>query len=262
MSDARPEGAIAKHASSCWRWLWLIVKTVLIVLLLLVVLAGAAELLEPPFRLLFGWLFHLRSVLPAISWSMETLLCSLGALLLGVAGLHLLMPRLTGRGWPFRWSLAWCGLLTLLFATSIAAVGIVHQTGWLFRAPWFEDRTRSYIHGSISNAKQVILVCKQHASQNNGMWPDSLETLTSSDLLHTEKLFFSQVNRQVPPAPWIYLGAGLKDADDDATPVLISQQTAPDGPMVVGFLDGSAKYLAKPEEIQKIIEHLQQAAPR
>lgn len=256
MSDPVMDAIIARYAPPRFRWLRIIGRTVVITLVLLIVLAGAIELLEPPFRLLFGWLFHLRNVLPALSWSLETVLCSLGALLLGVTGLHLLMPKLTGKPWPMRWSVAWCGLLTLLFATSIAAVGIVHQTGWLFRAPWFEDRSRSVAVSSISNAKQVVIACKIHAEENNGRWPDSLEALVQSGVVDTEKIFFSQVTRKQPPAPWIYLGAGVSETDDSSTVVLISSQTSPEAPMVVARLDGSAEYIAKTSELQKILDQL------
>jgi hypothetical protein len=251
------DAIIARHAPPRFRWLRLIGRTVVIVLLVLILLAGAGELLEPPFRLLFGWLFHLRNVLPALSWSLETILCSLGALLLGVSGLHLLMPRLFGRAWPLRWSVAWCGLLTLLFATSIAAVGIVHQTGWLFRVTWFEYPFSTHVQGSILNAHQVILLCKGFAKEHEGRWPDSLDELIQPGGLMTERLFFSQVNRRIAPEPWVYLGAGRRDDDDPSTPILISPQATPESPIVVGWLNGSTDYIAKPQEIQKIMERLQ-----
>lgn len=258
MSDPVMDAIIARHAPPRFRWLKIIGRTVVITLVLLIVLAGAIELLEPPFRLLFGWLFHLRNVLPALSWSLEPILCSIGALLLGVTGLHFLMPKLTGKPWPMRWSVAWCGLLTLLFATSIAAVGIVHQTGWLFRAPWFEYRLSSAVRGSILDAHQVLLLCKSFAKEHEGRWPDSLDELTQSGGLMTERLFFSQANPQVSPEPWLYLGAGLKDEDDKSIAVLISPQATPDSPIIVGWLDGSSDYITKPQEIQKLMDRLQQ----
>lgn len=261
MSDPEMDAIIAKHAPPRFRWLRLILKTVLFFFALLILLSGAFELFEAPFRLLFGWLFHLRNVLPALSWSLEAILCSLGALLLGVAGLHLLMPKLTGRTWPLRWSVAWCGLLTLLFATSIAAVGIVHQTGWLFRVTWFEYTFTSSVQGSILNAHQVILLCKSFAKEHEGRWPDSLDELIQPGGLMTEEFFFSQVNRQIAPEPWVYLGAGRKDENDPSIPILISPQATPESPIVVGWLNGSTNYIAKPKEIQKIMERIQKPSP-
>jgi hypothetical protein len=256
MSNPEMDSIVAKHTPPRFRWLRLIGRTVVIVVLLLILLAGAFELLEAPFRLLFGWLFHLRNVLPALSWSLESILCSLGALLLGVAGLHLLMPKLTGRAWPLRWSIAWCGLLTLLFATSVAAVGIVHQTGWLFRAPWFETKFFSAMR-SVNHARQVIMSCHQYAAKHHGSFPSGLHKLGSDGIVEDTRIYFGRPDRNMPEEAWVYLAAGLKTTDDHALPALLSPSINPAHERIIGRLDGSAE-LVDEAEVEKALKLLQQ----
>ncbi|MFO1439123.1 MAG: hypothetical protein U1F81_12475 [Verrucomicrobiaceae bacterium] len=256
MSDPEMDAIIAKHAPPRFRWLRLIGRTVVIVVLLLILLAGAFELLEAPFRLVLGWLFHLRNVLPALSWSLESILCSLGALLLGVVGLHLLMPKLTGRAWPLRWSVAWCGLLTLLFATSVAAVGIVHQTGWLFRAPWFETKFFSAMR-SVNNARQVILSCHQYAAKHHESFPSGLHELGTEKIVADTRIYFGHPDRKMPEEAWVYLAAGLKATDNPALPVLLSPSTSPAHQRIIGRLDGSTE-LVDEAEVEKALKLLQQ----
>ena len=250
------DAIVARHAPPGFRWLRLIGRTVVIVLLLLILLAGAGELLEPPFRLFFGWLFHLRNVLPALSWSLETILCSLGALLLGVAGLHLLMPKLTGKPWPMRWSVAWCGLLTLLFATSVAAVGIVHQAGWLFRAPWFETRYFAAVQ-AVNSARQVIIGCHQFAAKHHESFPSGLDELGSEGIVADTQIYFGRPHRNMPEDTWVYLGAGLQTTDDHTRPVLISPSISPSHERILGRLNGSAE-LVDESEVQQALERLRQ----
>ncbi len=256
MSDPVMDAIIARHAPPRFRWLKIIGRTVVITLVLFIVLAGAIELLEPPFRLLFGWLFHLRNVLPALSWSLETILCSIGALLLGVTGLHVLMPQLTGKPWPMRWSVAWCGLLTLLFATSIAAVGIVHQTGWLLRAPWFETRYFAAMQ-AVNNARQVIVSCHQFAAKHHECFPSSFDELGSDGIVADTRIYFGRPDRNMPEETWVYLGAGLTTTDDHTLPVLISPSISPSHQRILGRLDGSTE-LVDESEVQLALERLRQ----
>ncbi|MDP1586286.1 MAG: hypothetical protein Q8M07_00960, partial [Prosthecobacter sp.] len=109
---------------------WRLVKWALRVFLVLFLASFllAAGLLEVPFRLLLGWAPYLAHVVPQTQVNVELLLCSLGALALGMIGLQWLMSRLrTPLRWSWRWTLACCAMLVVMFSTSIAAVGIVHQ---------------------------------------------------------------------------------------------------------------------------------------
>jgi hypothetical protein len=108
--------------------IWRLVKWVLIVFLVLflVLFVLGVGLLEVPFHLLLGWVPYLANVVPQTQVNVELLLCSLGALLLGMAGMQWLMSRLcVPKHWLWRWTLVWCAMLIVMFCTSIAAVGIV-----------------------------------------------------------------------------------------------------------------------------------------
>ena len=239
MRDPELDAILAKHAPRTW-WLRLIGRIVVVGLLLLILVGIAGALLHPPFRLLVGWFFHLRAVLPNLSWSLEMILCSLGAAALGIAGMQSLMPRLAGRAWPWRWTLAWFGLLVMLFATSIAAVGVVHQAAWLLRSPWFEMGGRSRVIMSASNARQLVAACKLYAADHSGMLPASVAELLRDEIIPDTKILFGRLGEKMPDEMWAYLGAGLRDSDDGELPVVISPSANARGQRVIACLDGSA----------------------
>jgi hypothetical protein len=111
---------------------WLIMFTIVG---LLAAVAGSGYWLEIPARLLLGWLDFLRITLPYVQ-------VSPGLVLLGVLAVLVLLVAVQGfLGWlaPGRWrwrsSVGAVGLFLLMFVTSIAFTGTVHQLGWLLRDP-------------------------------------------------------------------------------------------------------------------------------
>lgn len=99
------------------------------------VLAGVAALttVEGSAALVFGWVPFLGRVLPEVKPDGPTVAVGAAAVLLLGAGVHRV-----GRGWrgpdhpwKVRWTVAAVGAVILLFAAGIAAVGVVHQVGWL-----------------------------------------------------------------------------------------------------------------------------------
>lgn len=193
-----------------------------------------------------GWVPYLVKVIPQITWNPEITACSLGALVLGVLGLHWLMPRLLpGRRWPLRWSLAWCGLLVVLFATSIAAVGVVHQVAWLFRAPqWIDIRGMSHLVKSVSNARQVHITLRQYADKHDGLLPNDYRQLIGN-IITDSRICFGRIERDGPDEPWVYLGAGLSVLDDSALPVLVSPRSNSRGERILARLDGSVEVISE-----------------
>lgn len=231
----------------------------LIFLFILVALGLAFPGTDPPFEfvghLLAGWFMYLLKVIPQTALNVEMIACSLGALFLGMAGLRWLMRRLvTQREWPWRWSAAWAALLVLLFATSIAAVGVIHQTGWLFRTPhWMAVSGLSPVIRSVNNARQLLILIKSQTPKRLGMLPPSLSDLPTFE----SKYFFGRADKDALDEPWIYLGAGLHDTDDGNLPVLLSPGISPRGERILGRLDGGVE-LAKQEQVDKALAHLRQ----
>ncbi len=222
-----------------------------IVVLLLVIL-GDWTIPEFLFHAFIGWVPYLAKVAPQITWNAEITACSVGALLLGVFGLRWLMPRLLASGhWPWRWSFAWCGLLVLLFATSIAAIGVVHQVGWLFRTPkWIESERWYGLTRSTSFARQMAQVIGRRG--NDGQLPLNNREIPPSYL-------YMSVERDDPEEMWIYLGAGLRSTDDGDLPVFVSPRADRRGQRMLVRLDGGSDLVSEDQfqaELKRLNEHL------
>lgn len=258
MSDVETAAAESSARGGFWR----VVKWTLRVLLVLFLASFllATGLLEVPFRLLLGWAPYLAHVLPQNRVNVELLLCSLGALVLGMIGLQYLMSRLRSpQGWPWRWTFAWCAMLVVMFSTSIAAVGIVHQAGWLFRLPrWIEWSGMSVQWKAVNNAKQMVLAAHQHARDHQGRLPDTCAEMMP-EIVSDSRIFWVSVDKNMPLEPLVYAGAGLCDTDYGNLPVVWSPRPSSNGMRVVARLDGSAE-IVREEKFQEMLaafrEHL------
>lgn len=239
---------------------WRLVKWTLRVFLVLflVLFMFGAGFLEVPFHLLLGWAPYLAHVVPQTQVNVELLLCSLGALLLGMAGMQWLTSRLRApKRWPWRWTLTWCGILIVMFGTSIAAVGIVHQVGWLFRLPgWIEMGGMGTQTKALSNAKQVVLAAKQYASAHDGKFPESCAEMMP-EIVTDSRIFWASVDRNMPLEPLVYAGAGLRDTDYGNLLVVWSPRTSADGRRVIARLDGSAEVIRE-EKFQEMLAAFQE----
>lgn len=244
------------------------IGTVILVLylclcLLAFFLAGSLGELGIPFRLALGWIPYLFDVVPKTQLNLELLLSSLGALLLAATGLQFFMSRLFASGrWPWRWTLMWCGLLIVMFGTSIAAVGVVHQTGWLFRLPsWSDWRGRGLRTSRAKmNALQVMIAARTHAGNHGGKFPDtSAEFKEMTD----PRFFWVAMDSQDVLEPLVYAGAGLNDHDPGDLPVVWSPRPNTDGWRVVARLDGITETMHEDkfqEVLTKLREHLAKQA--
>lgn len=235
------------------RLLMLIVVLFLLMSLLLLIFNQSSLLLEAPFHLLCGWLLYLFEVIPRTQLNVELLLCSLGALALGIVGLQLLMSRFFVAGrWPWRFTLAWCGMLIVMFSTSIAAVGIVHQTGWLFRLPhWIDMRGMSVQVMGMSHAKQVVWAARQYARVHDGRFPDTCADMMP-EIVTDSRIFWVSVDRGMPLEPLVYVGAGVRDSDAGNFLVVWSPRPSANGMRIVGRLDGSAE-IVREEKFQEML---------
>jgi hypothetical protein len=251
--------------SENWRVIWKVLKWLLIIVgvlllllsLLLFITNQTLVLLEPPYHLAVGWVSYLWRVIPQVQFNMELLLCSLGALALGMIGMQSLMSRLTsGRRWPWRFTWMWCAVLIVMFCTSIAAVGIVHQTGWLFRLPLWFDSSMGQQMKALNNAKQVILSAHQYAKDHDGRFPDTYADMMQ-EIVTDSRIFWASVDRDMPPEPLIYAGAGMRDTDDGSLPVVWSAHATSNGRRVVAMLDGHAE-IVREEKFQEMLAALRE----
>jgi hypothetical protein len=109
---------------------------------------GGDFLFEAAFYLVCGWALFLSRVVPEMSVDPSGVPIALASLLLLAVGLHLFLrwlyakvreARPSADGVSPRWRMRWTGtilaLVVLMFAAGTSAVGITHQTAWLFRSP-------------------------------------------------------------------------------------------------------------------------------
>ena len=197
-----------------------------------------------------GWVSYLTGVAPRIQFNAEIAFGSLIALSLATFGLHRIMrwwrvAQGSAEKWRAGWTLKITAMLLLLFATSIAATGIVHQAGWLFRAEQLTyNAGRGLLTDALSNVKQVSLALRMHAADPDGVFPRSLDELFPK-YTTSHRIFFVSVDRNEPPERIIYF-PGYKDTDSEDAIVLASPHPSA-GMRVIGQIDGASKIIAESE---------------
>jgi len=238
-----------KWARRILKWTLITLAGLFVLYLLLAIFAFL------PFQLagliLFGWVAYLGRVIPQITFNPEIAFDAAVALALALFGLHrILCWWAKQRGdesakWRFTWTLKISVMALLLFATSIAAVGMVHQIGWLCREPRL-----IYMSGmgkqtmTLSSMKQVALGLRLFAEDHDGAFPKKLDDLVP-DYFSRLDLFFTPAMDGDPPLPIIY-HAGYSTRDSDETIVLASPFEAFGGrKRVVACRDGSAMIIAE-----------------
>jgi prepilin-type processing-associated H-X9-DG protein len=90
-----------------------------------------------------GWGFYLGRVGPEIRVTWESVALAVVLLAIFAVGSHTFLTWLytqlqtgekTPKPWPRRWSAVVVSLILLMFVSGIAAIGVIHQSGWLLRS--------------------------------------------------------------------------------------------------------------------------------
>lgn len=225
--------------------------------ILLTVLPYEAPMFFVP--LLFGWVTYLREVLPRAAFNPEIAIEALVALALAVFGLHrsLLWWARQRHGSSAQWRLGWTIKITsavlLLFAISIAATGIVHQVGWLFRGePLIYDASRGRMTKEISNLKQVALGMRVFAEDFEGKCPADLDELVP-DYVPTRELFYSSLSVNEPPERILFFPYAGKALPPDWIVLAGPRSTGKNkGKRPVSYADATAEIIFE-SEFQKRI---------
>jgi len=214
--------------------------------------------------LLFGWIAYLARVLPEITFNPEIAFDGVVALVLALFGLHRILCwwlRQSGDKsgkWRFSWTLKVTVMLLLLFATSIASVGMIHQIGWLCHEQKLTEMagmSKEVIE--LSNIKQVAIAIRSFADDHEGQFPRELVDLFPR-YLSTHKLLFTRSMDDDPPRPIIYY-TGYSNRDDAGTIIVASPRLweEPRGrSRVVAYLDGSARIILD-SEFQEAVQRQQ-----
>ena len=185
-----------------------------IFLILFSILSGVSFYLEVAWYLLVGWILFLIANIKTLELNLEMALCGVGALLIATYGLHHLLTWVRGeKPWRRSWTLSITVLMLMLFGSSIAMTGMIHQLGWMAREPFTQSN-----HGSradravnISRLKELYLLLIEYDFDQEQL-PQNFEELGRIEYIDPtymkEKEFQFYPGRGFPSEPWIYLGAG------------------------------------------------------
>jgi hypothetical protein len=156
--------------------------TIVILLLLGLACIGFALPADIILNFAVGWAFYLARTIPQIAVSWWGVASTIVCLVLLGAGTHRFLCWFTQqagkpsrREWPFRWTAAALAVVLLMFVSGIAAVGITHQTAWLFTSPepivrggFGESAQRIR---SANNMRQIVLAMQSYADANGNRLP-------------------------------------------------------------------------------------------
>ena len=158
----------------------------------------------------------------------------------------------TATGDKVRWrlghTLAATALLLLGSAAAIALSGVAHQAAWLMRTQWTEigRGNRARITHAMSNARQCMMLITEY-EMKHGRYPESLgEAALEFD--YPQNILWAPASRDMEP--FVLLEPGGKSGDT-IRPILLSPVIQPDGVVVVGYSDCTARQF-KVEEWEKI----------
>ena len=147
--------------------------------LVLAVITGISVPLEFVFQLLVGWFLFLMKNTSSIKLNGEMILCGCGALALAVWGGHRLLVWVrNGSVWKWSWTLSLTAMMLMLFVSSVAMTGVIHQVAWMSSEPLTESNIRAIARRvqNTSNAKQVFYLLVEYDEEHKKL-PDSLELL-------------------------------------------------------------------------------------
>lgn len=149
---------------------------VLVVVLMIVDAVLGTWFAQIPVGLLFGWVGFLITTLPKMTADWPTVYLGIVSLVLFPLCVHWFARH--WQPWSFRWSLGIVSVALLLFISSVAVVGMIHQVGWLLfsgQAVFTTDDSpspsitaRSAIRTQwINNVKQIELSFHSHNDVRN-----------------------------------------------------------------------------------------------
>lgn len=95
----------------------------------------------------------------------------------------------------------------------------------------------------VSNARQIVLASKMYANDHNGQFPPDIETLFTEGILNERerRLLDFPGTTNVAGQGWDYRGAGLTDAAEPRTLILVTKKPVGRKEFIVARTDGSAE---------------------
>ena len=162
----------------------------------------------------FGWAIYPWQTLPHIEFNAEIALDAALTLALAVAALHGVLrwwhrsAEIAAPRWPFRATVKIAVMILLLFATSIAATGIIRQTGWLLSL----QHPVSMMHGEDSIVFGVKWALTAFADDHQGNLPVALDEL-APNYLYGKRSLYGGFSGGDPPEQFRYFSGYRPNID-------------------------------------------------
>ncbi len=211
----------------------------------------------------FGWIRFFERVLPELEWNPSMIASSLIALTAAIVGFHAIARRLR-KGWRFRWTLAFTGLGSVLFAAAIAVTGIFHQGVWFFKSENLTyDRSTSRLTNNINNVRQLVILMRTFESEKD--LPDSIYEMETFreyyDIDPGEEIdFLSFVDKHGTPHEWLYFPEAITlSAEDSSTTaaktnadqrMVLASPVDIEGKYIVAFFGGNVRAVKKGQYLE------------
>ncbi len=129
---------------------------------------------EGIFLIIFGWIYFITDVFPYININQNMLVVGIITVLVLAVGVHLFLSSFTEK-WRLRWSLTGLSLFILMFITSIALTGFVHQMTWLINGSPLTDSKINHFY-TINDMKAIsVELAIYHKEQ--GEFPKSTNSV-------------------------------------------------------------------------------------
>jgi hypothetical protein len=164
------------------------------------IIAAVAVVASVPFELIVqltvGWVLFLFRVVPRVRVDAAGVVTAVVCVAALVIGLQTFAGWVTAHNrpapearWRWRWTLALVGVVVLAFAAGVAAVGIVHQTGWLLNSPvpLFESRAgrREVADQWVTSQLRVMGVASLSFQENTHAYPPGTTFDSQGRMLHS-----------------------------------------------------------------------------
>jgi len=164
-----------------------IIEIIAIVVLILMLLMIGLEFVEILIWLIFGWIFFISDVFPHVTFNGGALGVGVLTVLILAVGVHLFMAWFyenygTGeakRRWRLRWSLSGLSIFIVMFVTSIAVTGFLHQVAWLWDEPFVKSSSDKRM---TSHYMEEIGTALRSYQAEHGRFPKSTGTVDLQDL--------------------------------------------------------------------------------
>lgn len=224
---------------------------------------GGSFLLEIPFRMVCGWLFHVDRTVPPFLEKWRAAVLPLGCLAIAVWLTHSFICRWTKAkrpdlAWRIKYTVSIYSLLFLSSAAAIAMSGIVHQFFWLSKENVIERRSRGSDQAYAIIKARDICQFMNFYHQENGRYPKTWEELESWEDAYFKGFRYMYLGKVAES--FILLDGSLDSEPHENKPLVVSPYIQAVDKYAIGFSNESPR-LVDAVELKEILKKIKEPEP-